>query len=46
MMTTSTSTIKYKVKVVDYTTIVWAQEYDTQPSFETIVESLIADHGS
>ncbi|CAG7556344.1 unnamed protein product [Fusarium equiseti] len=44
-MTTSTQPAKYKVKLVEDAAAIWTKEYDSEPTFETIVEDVQAAKG-
>lgn len=44
-MTTSTQPAKYKVKLVEDASTIWTKEYDSEPTFEKIVEDVQAAKG-
>lgn len=44
-MKTSTQPAKYKVKLVEDAAAIWTKEYDSEPTFETIVEDVQAVKG-
>ncbi|KAF5634183.1 hypothetical protein F52700_5903 [Fusarium sp. NRRL 52700] len=44
-MKTSSKPPKYKVKLIENDSTIWSREYDSEPSFETIVTDVQAAKG-